>query len=77
MRNSRVTLSMLASMLAGMLAGCGGSAQQEEPVEPVRDSAFGDLVRAEDKARSVEATTQQHKNDIDAAVQANEGAATP
>lgn len=61
-------------LTAVLLAACGSSDKTQPPAKPVEDTVFRDLVRAEDKARSVEATTQQRKNEIDAAVQANEGA---
>jgi hypothetical protein len=48
-----------------LLSACGGS--QDEPREPmpVKDTVFGDTVGTMDKARGVEDTMTQHKEDLD------------
>lgn len=58
--------------LALALAAC--AEERHEPPKPVKDTVFGDMVGTMDKARAVEDTAMQHKQDIDAAVKANEGA---
>lgn len=63
-------------LTAVVLAACGGTDQTQAPVKAVEETVFRDLVRAEDKARSVEATTQQRQSEIDAAVQRDEGSAS-
>lgn len=60
-------------LTAMVLAACSGADQTQAPVKPVEETVFRDLVRAEDKARSVEATTQQRRTEIDAAIQQDEG----
>ena len=61
--------------ISGIVA-CGQSGEQaDSPAPPpVQDTAFGDMVGAMDKARGVEATTMQHKADMDRALQEQEGA---
>ena len=52
----------------------GGSPHPSEP-PPLKDSAFGAMVGTMEKARGVEATSLQHKEDVDKALQEQEGAA--
>ena len=58
-------------VLAVAATGCGSESSQPPP--PVKDTAFGDMAGAMDKARGVEATTMQQKEDLDRAVQEAEG----
>jgi hypothetical protein len=62
----RVCSVVLAYML---LQGCGGSpdegGQREPP--PVDETVFGDAVGTMDRARGVEDTTLQRKQDLDRA----------
>jgi nitrous oxide reductase accessory protein NosL len=63
-----------ALALVAMLAACGAtedSPRAEPP--PVEETAFGDMVGTMDKARGVEDATLQHKQSLDAAVDASEG----
>lgn len=63
-----------ALALVAMLAACGAtedSPRAEPP--PVEETAFGDMVGTMDKARGVEDATMQHKQNLDAAVDASEG----
>jgi hypothetical protein len=62
---NRFVALTLVSIFAG-LAACGShdDAKQPEP-PPVRDTAFGDLVRAEDKARGVQDTVIKQKEETD------------
>lgn len=55
-----------------LLAACGGS-RDTDTAKPVEETVFNDLIATQDKARSVETTTLQHKQDMDAAIRANEG----
>jgi hypothetical protein len=67
----RVCSVVLAYML---LQGCGGSpgeGEQREP-PPVEETAFGDAVGTMDRARGVEDTTLQHKQDLDRAIDQQE-----
>jgi hypothetical protein len=49
-----------------ILVGCGESADAPEPTPPpVEDTAFGEMVGTLDKARTVEDTTMQHKEELD------------
>jgi hypothetical protein len=54
------------TLVSGWLAACTShdDAKQSEP-PPVRDTAFGDLVRAEDKARGVQDTVMKQKEEAD------------
>ena len=59
-----VTLTLVS--MSGWLAACGSHDESKQPdPPPVRDSAFGDLVRAEDKARGVQDTLQKQKEERD------------
>jgi hypothetical protein len=62
---NRFVVLTLVSM-SGWLAACGSheDAKQPDP-PPVRDTAFGDLVRAEDKARGVQDTLEKQKEERD------------
>jgi hypothetical protein len=53
-----------------MLGACGSPSQ--EPPPPVKDTAFGGMTDAMDRARGVEATTMQQKADMDRALQESE-----
>lgn len=55
-----------------LLAACGGG-RDTSAAKPAEETVFDDLIATQDKARSVETTTLQHKQDMDAAIQANEG----
>ena len=70
---------MRAIWLAGILAvlataGCGSSEPEpkKEPMK-VEDTAFGDLIGTQDKARDrTNAAVEQHKAGLDAAISASE-----
>lgn len=64
--------SLVAVMLNLALAACGGASEEERPM-PVEDTVFGDTVGTMDKARAVEQTTLQHKEDLDRAMEDAEG----
>lgn len=65
----------LALVLAPILAACtpDPGPQQPEPPPPVKNTVFGDMAGAVDKARAVEATTQQQQQEMDRALQEAEG----
>jgi hypothetical protein len=69
----RITAGMIAAVA---LAACGAheEGQQRPPPPPVEDTAFGPMVGTMDKARGVEDTTLQHKEDMDQELQRQEGA---
>jgi hypothetical protein len=59
-----VTLTLVS--MSGWLVACGSHDEPKQPdPPPVRDTAFGDLVRAEDKARGVQDTLQKQKEERD------------
>jgi hypothetical protein len=69
----RTVLCVLA--ITTTLAACSPDPGPEKPASPppVKDTVFGDMAGAVDKARSVEATTMQQKQEMDRAVQEAEG----
>jgi hypothetical protein len=65
---------LLAAMLFSFgLAACGSDSEPREETAPVKDTVAGDLVGTMDKARGVEDTTMQHKEELDRAMDAAEG----
>lgn len=60
--NRFVALTLVS--MSGWLAACGSHDDAKQP-PPVRDTAFGDLVRAEDKARGVQDTVMKQKEEAD------------
>lgn len=65
----------LALIAPCLLCACGASEDSAPPKQPmpVKDTVLGDMAGAMDKARGVEATTLQHKEDMDRALQEQEG----
>lgn len=63
-------LPMFCLAVLATLTACSPDPAPREPspLPPVKDTFAGDMVGAMDKARSVEATTLQHKEDMDRAV---------
>ena len=59
---------LAALLVAAALTACGGKSEPKAPME-VEDTAFGDLAKAQEKARTVEDTTMQHKQDLDRALE--------
>ena len=61
-------------LLLGTIAACSSKQdeQAEAPPMKVEDTAFGDMTKTMDRARSVEATTMQQKEDMDRALEASE-----
>ncbi|MGH8185481.1 MAG: hypothetical protein ACREUC_02880 [Steroidobacteraceae bacterium] len=62
----RACAAMFASLIV-TACGSGGESEQPEP-PPVEDTVFGDAVGTMDRARGVEDTTLQHKQDLDRAI---------
>jgi hypothetical protein len=60
------------SALIVCLALCACGSQEEPPA--VKDTVFGDTVGTLDKARAVQDTTLQHKEDLDRAMDEAENA---
>ena len=54
-----------------LLSACGSKQQPAEP-PPVQDTVFGDAVGTLDKARGVEGTVMQQKEEVDRTLQENE-----
>jgi hypothetical protein len=66
-----VTLTLVS--MSGWLVACGSHDEPKQPdPPPVRDTAFGDLVRAEDKARGVQDTVLKQKAEADRQLQQQE-----
>jgi hypothetical protein len=59
---------LAALLVAAALTACGGEREPKEPME-VKDTVFGDMTGTMDKARAVEDTTMQHKQDVDRALE--------
>lgn len=70
--HQRILLAAIACMALG---GCGSSAKQEAPAEPppVKDTVFGDMVGAMDKARGVQDTMDARKQEVDRQMKSAEG----
>jgi len=66
------SLAALAVML--LVTACGASSDTEREPTPVKDAPLGDMVGTMDKARAVENTTMQHKEDLDRAIDSQENA---
>jgi hypothetical protein len=69
----RVPLACL--LLLASVAACG-SKQEEQAAKPpmkVEDTVFGDMTHTMERAKSVEATTLEHKQAVDRAIEADEG----
>lgn len=62
---------VLPVVVAAFLGACGSSKQPDPP--PVKDTAFGAAVGTMDKARSVNDTVQQQKDDTDRAIGEQDG----
>jgi hypothetical protein len=58
-----------------VIAACGSKPdEQNEPASmKVEDTVFGDMTQTMERAKSVETTTMQHKQDMDRALDANGG----
>lgn len=65
--------SLIASFIAVVLIACGAAQEEAKEPMPVADTVFGDTVGALDKARAVEATTQERKQEIDRALEESQG----
>lgn len=58
-------------LLALTLGACAEDEHAHEP-PPVEETVFGDMTQTIDKARSVEETTLQHKEELDRRLQESE-----
>lgn len=67
-------LKLAGSLALCALLGCSAENAEERPEPPpVEETVFDDMVGTMDRARSVEDTTMQHKQDLDRALQESEG----
>lgn len=64
--------SLAGLLVVIALSGCGGEQESQSP-PPIEETVFSDAVGTMDKARAVEDTTLQHKQDLDKALDAAEG----
>jgi hypothetical protein len=65
---------VLLAVVAALLGACGSSKQPDPP--PVKDTAFGPAVGAMDKARGVNDTVMQQKEDTDRAISEQDGSSS-
>lgn len=65
---------LAALLVAAALTACGAGESESKAPMKVEDTAFGDLVGTQEKARAVEDTTMQHKQDMDRAMDDAESA---
>ena len=69
---TRSAFAILGAAL--VLLGCGQAEDaREQSPQPVEETAFGNMIGTIDKARSVEGTVLQQKDDTDHAIQQSEG----
>lgn len=61
-------------IVACLLAACGSEPKPTAP-PPVEDTAAADMVHAMDKARAVEGTMQERKDNLDRTLEQNENPA--
>jgi hypothetical protein len=67
------TLMLCVTTMASLVA-CGPDPAPKDPSPPPPvKNAFSDMTGTMDKARGVEATTMQHKEDMDRTLQETEG----
>ena len=66
---ARIVATFVALFMAFGLVACGESEPAREP-PPVQDTVFGDLVGTKDKARAVEDSMKQQKEERDRAIDA-------
>jgi hypothetical protein len=70
-KKSRNRSAAPIALAALLLAACGSAQPPAEP-RPVADTVFGEAAGTLDKARSVEGTVMQQKEDLDRTLQENE-----
>jgi hypothetical protein len=73
MKVARASSAMSVLALALALCACGAGREEAKEPMPVEDTVVGDTIGAIDKARSVETTTQQHKEALDRAMEEAHG----
>lgn len=69
--NSRNCGSLSLALMASLVAACGSEQKPAEP-PPVEETVFKDMAGAVDKARAVDGTVQEHKKEMDRALDENE-----
>lgn len=71
--SKKIRIQSAASLVCAalLLAACGSEQKPAEP-PPVKDTAFGDMAGAMDKARGTEATLQQGQDARDRKLQQDE-----
>lgn len=62
--------SLIALFIAFGLVACGSESEPAREPPPVQDTVFGDMVGTKDKARAVEGSMQQQKEERDRAIDA-------
>ncbi|MET0657562.1 MAG: hypothetical protein ABW110_05320 [Steroidobacteraceae bacterium] len=69
----RATIGVL--LIASTIAACSSKQEEQAEAPPmkVEDTVFGDMTQTMDRAKSVEGTTMQHKEDVDKALEADGG----
>jgi len=71
----RSASALALALTAVLLTACGSEQKPSEP-PPLEDTAFRDMNRAMDKARAVEGTLQQQKENMDRQLQRDENPST-
>jgi hypothetical protein len=72
-KKSRNSYALSIVVVASLLAACGSEQKPTAP-PPVEDTAMRDMAGAMDKARAVEGTMQEHKEQLDRTLEQNENA---
>jgi hypothetical protein len=67
----RLPLARIAVLFIALgLVACGSESEPAREPPPVQDTVFGDMVGTKDKARAVEDSMQQQKEERDRAIDA-------
>ena len=62
-------------LIVSSIAACSSKQEEQAEAPPmkVEDTAFGDMTQTMERAKAVEGTTMQHKEDVDKALEADGG----
>jgi hypothetical protein len=63
---------LAALIVSAALAACGSESEPPQTPPAPKDTIAGDMARSMDKARAVEDTAMQHKEDLDRSLDAAE-----
>ena len=70
----RIAQRLVIVSIVTLLGGCGAAENETEERQPppVEDTVFGDTVETLDRARGVEDTVMQHKQELDRRLEQDE-----